>query len=279
MPGPLDQKLIGVLGDRTAKALGRALDLHTVGDLVTHYPRRYQKRGELTRLDALPLETEVTVVADVLRAGSRSMMNRRGSRQEVLISDGSGTLTLVFFNQPFRVDPSKAGALKPGVRGMFSGRVRFYKGMRELTHPRYELFDGSGDEPPDPEVDPEGAKAWHEVPIPIYPASAAHRHLEHPQGRRARAREHRRHRGPDAARDLPHGQADGLRAGAAPHPPAAARRRLDAGEAHPALPRGVPAADGAAAAAGDPGDVRRDAAHAAAGRAASPGSTRPCRSS
>ncbi len=173
MPGPLDQKLTGVLGDRTAKALGRALDLHTVGDLVTHYPRRYQKRGELTRLDALPLETEVTVVADVLRAGSRSMMNRRGSRQEVLISDGSGTLTLVFFNQPFRVDPSKAGALKPGVRGMFSGRVRFYKGMRELTHPRYELFDGSGDEPPDPEVDPEGAKAWHEVPIPIYPASAA----------------------------------------------------------------------------------------------------------
>ncbi|HEY8318312.1 MAG TPA: ATP-dependent DNA helicase RecG [Amnibacterium sp.] len=173
MPGPLDQKLAGVLGDRTAKALGRALDLHTVGDLVTHYPRRYQKRGELTRLDALPLETEVTVVADVLRAGSRSMMNRRGSRQEVLISDGSGTLTLVFFNQPFRVDPSKSGALKPGVRGMFSGRVRFYKGMRELTHPRYELFDGSGDEPPDPETDPEGAKAWHEVPIPIYPASAA----------------------------------------------------------------------------------------------------------
>lgn len=173
MPGPLDQKLTGVLGDRTAKVLGKALDLHTVGDLVSHYPRRYQKRGELTRLDALPLETDVTIVADVLRAGSRSMLNRRGSRQEVLISDGSGTLTLVFFNQPFRVDPTKVGALKPGVRGMFSGRVRVYRGMRELTHPRYELFDGSGDEPPDPELDPEGAKAWHEVPIPIYPASGA----------------------------------------------------------------------------------------------------------
>jgi ATP-dependent DNA helicase RecG len=173
MPGPLDQKLSGVLGDRTAKVLGKALDLHTVGDLVSHYPRRYQKRGELSRLDALPLETDVTIVADVLRAGSRSMMSRRGTRQEVLISDGSGTLTLVFFNQAFRVDASKSGALKPGVRGMFSGRVRFYKGMRELTHPRYELFDGSGDEPPDPEVDPEGAKAWHEVPIPIYPASGS----------------------------------------------------------------------------------------------------------
>ena len=87
--------LRGVLGDRTAKVLGKALDLHTVGDLVSHYPRRYQKRGELSRLDALPLETDVTIVADVLRAGSRSMMNRRGTRQEVLISDGSGTLTLV----------------------------------------------------------------------------------------------------------------------------------------------------------------------------------------
>ncbi|MGN6741934.1 MAG: ATP-dependent DNA helicase RecG, partial [Amnibacterium sp.] len=171
MPGPLDQKLSGVLGDRTAKALGRALDLHTVGDLVSHYPRRYIKRGELSRLDALPLDTEVTIVADVLRAGSRPMYGKRGTRQEVLISDGTGTLTLVFFNQPFRVQESSHGALRPGVRGMFSGKVTSYKGMRELTHPRYQLFESDADAPPDPEVDPEGARRWAEVPIPIYPAS------------------------------------------------------------------------------------------------------------
>ncbi|MDH2442791.1 ATP-dependent DNA helicase RecG [Amnibacterium sp. CER49] len=173
MPGPLDQKLAPIVGERTAKVLAKSLDLHTVGDMVSHYPRRYVKRGEVSRLDALPLDTDVTVVADVLRAASRPMMGRRGTRQEVLISDGSGTLTLVFFNQPFRVDPDKPGALQAGVRGMFSGKVRVYRGMRELMHPRYQLFDSEGDAPPDPALDAEAARRWAELPVPIYPASAA----------------------------------------------------------------------------------------------------------
>jgi ATP-dependent DNA helicase RecG len=173
MPGPLDQRLAAVVGDRSAKLLAKALELQTVGELLTHYPRRYIKRGELSRLDALPLETDVTIVADVLRVGSRSMASRKGSRQEVLISDGTGTLTLVFFNQPFRVEPGRKDALIPGKRGMFTGRVSMYHDMRQLTHPRYQLFTEEGQEPPDPEVDPEAAKAWAEQPIPIYPATAS----------------------------------------------------------------------------------------------------------
>lgn len=173
MAGPLETKLVAVVGDRSAKALARGLGLQTVGDLLTHYPRRYIKRGEVSRLDALPLDVDVTIIADVLRAGSRSMASRRGSRQEVLISDGTGTLTLVFFNQPWRVEPGNAEALVPGARGMFTGRVRLYQRMRELTHPRYSLFSEPGQEPPDPEKDPAGAAAWAEKPIPIYPATAS----------------------------------------------------------------------------------------------------------
>ena len=43
------------MGDRTAKLLDKQLEIRTVGDLLGHYPRRYVKRGELSRLDALPL--------------------------------------------------------------------------------------------------------------------------------------------------------------------------------------------------------------------------------
>ena len=63
---PLDQKLSAVLGGRTAAAFTKGLGLATVGDLLTHYPRRYVKRGELTALDALPLDETVTIVGRVL---------------------------------------------------------------------------------------------------------------------------------------------------------------------------------------------------------------------
>jgi ATP-dependent DNA helicase RecG len=170
MAGPLERKLSAVLGERSAKPLAKTLDLVTVGDLLQHYPRRYVKRGELSRLDALPVDVDVTIVAEVLRVGSRPMRNRPGSRQEALISDGTGVLTLVFFNQPWLADPSNPKHLRPGSRGMFSGRVRTYGGVRELMHPRHQLFREEGDEPPDPEVDPEGARAWEQKPVPIYPA-------------------------------------------------------------------------------------------------------------
>ncbi|RIX28451.1 ATP-dependent DNA helicase RecG [Amnibacterium setariae] len=173
MAGPLDQRLAAVVGDRTAKLLDKQLDLRTVGDLLAHYPRRYVKRGELSRLDALPLETDVTIVAEVLRATSRGLRNRRGSMQEVLISDGTGTLSLVFFNQPFITDEKNANALVPGRRGLFSGKVKLYKGMRQLAHPQHQMFTEEGQEPPDPEKDPEGARRWEETPLPIYPATAS----------------------------------------------------------------------------------------------------------
>src|SRR3954454_10585468 len=170
MAGPLDRKLSAVLGERSAKPLAKTLDLVTVGDLLQHYPRRYVKRGELSRLDALPIDVDVTIVAEVLRVGSRPMRNRPGSRQEALISDGTGVLTLVFFNQPWLADPANPKHLRPGSRGMFSGRVRTYGGVRELMHPRHQLSREEADEPPDPAVDPEGARAWEQKPVPIYPA-------------------------------------------------------------------------------------------------------------
>ena len=54
----LGDGLTDVVGARTAKALAASLDLHTVGDLLRHYPRRYARRGELTDLDQSRVEAE-----------------------------------------------------------------------------------------------------------------------------------------------------------------------------------------------------------------------------
>ena len=168
MTSPLDEPLKNALGPRTSAALAKGLGLKTVGDLLSHYPRRYIRRGELTELTHLPLDENVTIVAEVLEVRQRSMQARKGSILEVKISDGKGVLTLTFFNQAFRKDE-----LRPGVRGIFAGKIGEYRGALQLTHPDYELFDtpveaGAGG----PELD-EAARKFLENLVPIYPATAS----------------------------------------------------------------------------------------------------------
>ena len=160
MTSPLDTKLSSALGGRTASALQKGLGLVTVGDLLSHYPRRYAKRGELTALSELEIDANVTIVAEVLEASERRMQARKGSIFEAKITDGKGILTLTFFNQGFR-----KSELRPGVRGIFAGKVGEYRGMRQLAHPDYELFENL-------ELSDPSAKDWALQPIPIYPATA-----------------------------------------------------------------------------------------------------------
>jgi len=158
---PLDQKLSGALGARTAAAFAKAFGIATVGDLLTHYPRRYARRGELTDLTHLPVDENVTIVAEVIDVRERPMRAKKGSILEVRITDGTGMLTLTFFNQTWR-----SKDLHKGVRGIFAGKVGEYRGTRQLAHPDYELFDDDDSERTD------SAATWAMTPIPIYPATS-----------------------------------------------------------------------------------------------------------
>ncbi|MGH1548443.1 ATP-dependent DNA helicase RecG [Leifsonia poae] len=160
----LDARLTGVLGGRTASAFEKAFGMRTIADLLSHYPRRYAKRGELTALANLPLDENVTIIAEVLRVQERPMRARRGSILEVKISDGEGILTLTFFNQAWR-----SRELMPGVRGIFAGKVSAYRGALQLAHPDYELFEPDAENAVSPGS--AAAKDWAMTPIPIYPAT------------------------------------------------------------------------------------------------------------
>ena len=138
----------------------------TVGDLLTHYPRRYALRGELTALAQLSVDENVTIVAEVLGVQERTMRARKGSILEVTISDGSDILSLTFFNQAWR-----KAELKPGVRGIFAGKVGDYRGTIQLAHPDYELFETDASVG-DSEGAAERARKWAEQPVPIYAATA-----------------------------------------------------------------------------------------------------------
>ena len=151
-------KLDSILGDRTAKAFVKQFGISTIAELLEHYPRRYSKRGELTPISSLPIGEVVTVVGEVATTSSRRLKGRSGNLLEVVITDGSKTLTLAFFNQHWREKE-----LHAGVRGLFSGRIGVFSNKLQLAHPDYELFSQ--------EIDDSEAMAWAELPIPIYPAS------------------------------------------------------------------------------------------------------------
>lgn len=160
----LDTKLSGLLGGRTASAFLKAFGHVTAGDLLSHYPRRYARRGELTALTELPVDEDVTIIAEVLKSSKRQMRARKGTIVEATISDGTGLLSLTFFNQAWRADE-----LRPGLRGIFAGKVTNYHGTLQLTHPNYELFPDQADIA----ADTEAGRKWAMAPVAIYPATAA----------------------------------------------------------------------------------------------------------
>ena len=155
----LDDRLDREFDPRTAKVLAKALDVHTVGELLRHYPRRYEQRGELTDLASLRDGEHVTVLAQIAAVTTRAMKNRRGKLTEVTVTDGHGTLTLAFFRQPWREKD-----MKPGLHGLFAGQVSSYGRKRQLIHPDCELL-GTAD--PGTEMAAEHAAQV----IPVYPAS------------------------------------------------------------------------------------------------------------
>ncbi|MFJ8362824.1 ATP-dependent DNA helicase RecG [Streptomyces sp. NPDC093984] len=163
---PLKQPLKSVLGPATAKVMAEHLGLHTVGDLLHHYPRRYEERGQLTHLADLPMDEHVTVVAQVADArlhtfASAKAPRGKGQRLEVTITDGSGRLQLVFFGNGVH-KPHKE--LLPGTRALFAGKVSVFNRRLQLAHPAYELLRGDDVA--------EAVDSWAGALIPLYPATA-----------------------------------------------------------------------------------------------------------
>jgi len=140
----LRSRLGGVIGDKSAKPLADTFGIQTVGDLLRHHPRRYVELGALTDLAELVPGQHVTILAEVVSVTERSFgasgTGKRRVRTEVIVTDGTGRLTLTFFQATWRVK-----ALKPGVRGLFAGEVGVFRESLQLTHPDFETYETDGD--------------------------------------------------------------------------------------------------------------------------------------
>jgi ATP-dependent DNA helicase RecG len=161
----MDSKLEAAVGAKSAKALAGAFDLHTVGDLVRYFPRRYAERGELTDIAGLEIGEHATVMARVQSFNERRMRQRSGWISEVVITDGSRTLECTFFNQRHH-----KRALTPGTNALFAGKVSRYRNKLQLTNPDYQLLTEEVEG--DPGETAETVEKFTGL-IPVYPAAAS----------------------------------------------------------------------------------------------------------
>jgi ATP-dependent DNA helicase RecG len=155
----LRDELTPLLGAKTAKALAGSLDIHTVSDLLRHYPRRYAERGELTDIGGLEIGEHVTVMARVEKATTRQMKARYGNLLEVVLTDGRRKLSCAFFTQAAK----HAKELVVGKSGLFAGKVTVFRDTLQLANPEYELIDES--------ADPSAMETFLAEMIPVYPAA------------------------------------------------------------------------------------------------------------
>ena len=111
------------------------LDIHTIIDLLHHYPFRYDDLSLTTTINTLQEGETVTLVGQILSI-TNTYLRTGKTLQKAVFSDGSATLPLTWFNQPFLV---KTLTQKPHLS--ISGKVVRYRGHLTLQSPKYETVD------------------------------------------------------------------------------------------------------------------------------------------
>ena len=124
-------RLQGIGPERRASL--HEVQIESVLDLLTHYPRRYVDRSRAAKVSEVTPGQEVMVVGDIESVKSRRTRNRR-SIVEVSLTDDTGSLRLVFFNQAWR-----SKQLKQDLTVALFGKVELYKGQPQMTNPIVDL--------------------------------------------------------------------------------------------------------------------------------------------
>jgi len=111
------------------------LGIVSIGDLLALYPRRYDDYRSLKKINQLQYGEEVTIIAHVWQTTSR---RSKANRPIVTctLSDGTGTLTATWFNQPW-LDKQ----LSSGKQIVLSGKVNQYLGRLSFQSPDWEFLD------------------------------------------------------------------------------------------------------------------------------------------
>jgi ATP-dependent DNA helicase RecG len=171
----LDSPVAAVLGAQKpakVKKITEGLGIRTVGDLLLHFPRRYVRTGELTKVTDLHSGEMLTVVGEIVESTVNTYLDRRSRRtayrlDTTLQTDGP-SLRMSFFAKSKGVSEWHARRLAVGRRGVFIGQVSTFRNQWQLTNPTMALFGDAEDGADDDETVGTAVAAIKAL-FPLYP--------------------------------------------------------------------------------------------------------------
>ena len=126
-------KYIKNVGSARAKVLTE-IGLEDSEDLLYYFPRRHLDRTTVTAISLLKKGMITTIVGKVETCGERK--TRKGKLFQAVLSDGTGLLTLLWFNGV----PYIKKSIEIGDQFAVHGKIEFYNGL-QIVHPEYDKLN------------------------------------------------------------------------------------------------------------------------------------------
>lgn len=138
----LDDSLSGIygIGPKFLERLEN-LKIETVGDLLWHFPFRYEDFSQIYKIAELKAGQQATVQGIIADISLRRSWQRRMVLVEALINDETGSIKAIWFNQPYLKN-----TLRKGKLANFAGKVSLSKNKIYLSNPIYEILNGENEE-------------------------------------------------------------------------------------------------------------------------------------
>lgn len=126
------------IGERYAQLLSKSLGIQTLRDLLFHFPIRYDNFSTIVSVKDIRPGATVTVIGTIGYFRQRFTSKKNFTIQEATLQDTSGSLKLLWFNQPYL-----SKSLRPGLLLSVAGRVESEEGRAVMKNPEQELVRGT----------------------------------------------------------------------------------------------------------------------------------------
>lgn len=137
------------------KKIFNRLGVESIEDLLYFFPRRYEDRRHMMPIAQVKVGESCLVSGEVIKFNGRQVWYTKKHVCRIEISDDTGVLHGVWFNQPFM-----SNYFQVGQKVIMHGKVDQFKGILQIVSPEYEIIDDD---------EAEGTSLHIGRIVPIYP--------------------------------------------------------------------------------------------------------------
>ncbi len=114
------------------------LKIKTVGDLLFHFPSRYEDLSKKSNISSVSKRGKFTIIGEVDSISAGRTSRKKLSFSQIILSDSTGKIGCVWFNQPYL-----AKNINEGERLLISGDAEYFNKDLQFINPFYEKIKES----------------------------------------------------------------------------------------------------------------------------------------